>query len=81
MVPQTRLVAWSAMVLIPFGIIAHWNSTATAASLVAAALFVLIVVLDAVISRQRLTGLSVELPEVVRMQRERPGRNRSHPPQ
>ena len=38
-VPQTRLVAWSAMVLIPFGIIAHWNSTATAASLVAAALF------------------------------------------
>ncbi|HWB58961.1 MAG TPA: DUF58 domain-containing protein [Chthoniobacteraceae bacterium] len=73
MVPQNRLIAWSAIVLVPFGIVASWNSTAMAASLLAAALFAFVVVLDAVLSRGRLDGLAVDLPEVVRLQRERPG--------
>ena len=72
-VPQTRLIAWSAIVLVPFAIVAHWNSTAMAFSAVFTGLFVLVVLADAAGSRSRLAGIGVDLPDVVRLQRERPG--------
>lgn len=71
-VPQTRLVAWSAMVLVPFAIIAPWNPTASAVSLLAVGLFALLVIADLALSRGRLAGLAVDLPEIVRLQSEKP---------
>ncbi len=90
MIPQKRLVAWSAIVLVPFAIIAHWNAAAMAVSLTAILFFVFVVLADAVASRGRLAGITVDLPAIVRLQRERPGaieilihqriQTRPHPP-
>ena len=73
MVPQKRLVAWSAIVLVPFAIIAHWSDAAMAVSLTAVLFFVVVVLADAASSRGRMAGLAVDLPPVVRLQRQRPG--------
>ena len=71
-IPQTRLVAWSAIVLVPIGAIAGAGSTGMLAAGIAAAAFFVVVAIDAIAARNRLAGLGVDLPEVTRLQKDRP---------
>jgi uncharacterized protein (DUF58 family) len=72
-VPRTRLLLWIALIVLPFAAVA---ATITGATTVAAVfiggLFAAVVV-DAFLSFGQLTGVHVQLPEVVRWQKDRPG--------
>ena len=72
-VPQTRLVAWSAIVLVPCGAVAAGGGFALAVSCAIMGLFALLAVVDLAASRKRVAGIRVELQETVRLQREHPG--------
>lgn len=73
MVPQSRLIVWSAILFIPVGVVAGLGVFALAVSGTLAGLFVLLLIIDAVLARRRLAGVGVELPAVVRLQRNHPG--------
>ena len=72
-VPSAKLLLWVSLIVLPFAAV---GATVPGALLISAffivALFVLVVV-DAFLSRGRLAGLRVVLPEVVRLQKDRPG--------
>jgi len=72
-IPRTRLIIWSAMVFIPFGLVAGTGTEALVAGGALAGLFLLLALIDLVLSWNRLAGIAFELPEVVRMQRNHPG--------
>jgi len=72
-IPRTRLIAWSALVLVPLGAVAGTSPAALAAAGLAAGLFAVLVIADAFAARGRLWGLGIDLPEVVRLQRRREG--------
>jgi uncharacterized protein (DUF58 family) len=72
-VPRTRLLTWFALLAVPFATLA---AAVPEYALVAggmAGLFVLLALLDAVMGLGALDGLSVELPKVVRLSKDRPG--------
>ncbi len=72
-VPRTRLILWIALIVLPFAAVA---ATLPAAAGIAA-LFVgglaVLVLYDALVARGRLIGVRVLLPELVRLQKDRPG--------
>ena len=73
LVPRTRLILWVSLIVLPFAAVA---ATLPAASGFAA-LFIgglgFLVLYDALVARGRLIGVRVILPEVVRLQKDRPG--------
>jgi uncharacterized protein (DUF58 family) len=72
-VPRTRLLTWFALLAVPFATLA---AAVPEYALVAggmAGLFVLLALLDAAMGLGALDGLSVELPKVVRLSKDRPG--------
>ncbi|MGB8355527.1 MAG: DUF58 domain-containing protein [Chthoniobacteraceae bacterium] len=77
-IPQTRLVVWSALVLVPFGAVAGAGQYALILACIATGVFALLVIADAVAARGRLAGLGVDLPDVVRLQKGRPGEIELH---
>lgn len=72
-VPRNRLLLWIALIVLPFSAVA---ATIPGALLVSGfligALFA-VVIIDALLARGRLTGIRVQLPELVRLQKDRPG--------
>ena len=72
-VPRTRLLLWLSLIVLPFAAVA---ATLPAAAGIAA-LFIgglaFLVIYDALVARGRLVGVRVHLPEVVRLQKDRPG--------
>lgn len=72
-VPRTRLLLWISLIVLPF---AAAGATIPGAFLVSAtligALFAAVIV-DALLARGQLAGLRVQLPELVRLQKDRPG--------
>ena len=72
-VPSLKLLFWVCVVFLPFAaLLTAVPSTAMLSGCLMAALVILAAV-DAVLGRGCLTGISVELPEVVRLSRDRDG--------
>lgn len=70
-VPSSRLLFWVAVVVLPFALLAGVVPAAATVSLSLIGGFFLISIIDAIGSRQSLAGLGVELPDVIRMSKER----------
>ena len=72
-VPRTRLLLWIALVVLPFAAVAATLPWAGGI----AALFIgglgFLVIYDALVAQGRLIGVRVHLPDVVRLQKDRPG--------
>ncbi len=72
-VPRTRLILWVSLIVLPFAAI---GATVPGAFAISAALIgglVAVVLADALLAQGRLDGIRVELPELVRLQKDRPG--------
>ncbi len=73
LVPRTRLLVWIALIVLPFAAVAATLPAAAGF----AALFIgglgFLVIYDALVARGRLIGVRVELPEIVRLQKDRAG--------
>lgn len=72
-VPRTRLLTWFALLALPFATLAVAVPEYALVAGGMAGLFVLLALLDAVMGLGALDGLSVELPKVVRLSKDRPG--------
>src|ERR1051325_10754257 len=70
-VPSSRLLLWFALVVLPFALLGAADPAAMALSFGCIGIFIAIVLADAVRARASLAGISVELPEVVRMSKDR----------
>jgi uncharacterized protein (DUF58 family) len=70
-VPRTRLLFWVALVVLPCGLLSISTPGGSAIYLAALGVLVVVSVLDAARARQQLAGISLELPAVTRMSRER----------
>ena len=72
-VPRTRLILWVTLIVLPFATVAATLPAAAGF----AALFIgglgFLVLYDALVARGRLIGVRVLLPELVRLQKDRPG--------
>ncbi len=73
LVPRTRLILWTALVVLPFATVGATIPGASAfAALFIGALFV-VAFADAVVAPGRLAGIRVEFPALVRLQKDREG--------
>jgi uncharacterized protein (DUF58 family) len=70
-VPRTRLLIWFALVVLPCATIAGTVPAAFGLSALVLATFVVLAVADGLRARGTLRGLAVELPELVRLQKDR----------
>jgi uncharacterized protein (DUF58 family) len=70
-VPRTRLLFWIAAVVLPFGLLAGVEPAAAGVSVFFIAGLFLVVIVDAFGARKSLDGISVELPDVARMSKDR----------
>lgn len=72
-VPQSRLLFWFAVVVLPFSVLGALYAEAMIFCVVLMAGLLALALVDAVLALGRLEGISVELPKLVRFSRERPG--------
>jgi uncharacterized protein (DUF58 family) len=73
-VPRSRLLFWVAIVVLPFALLGIVEPTPSAVALLAIGGLVVVVVVDAASARNGLNGVSVELPKVTRMSKDREGK-------
>jgi uncharacterized protein (DUF58 family) len=73
-VPRNRLLVWVAMVVLPFALLGAVVPTALSVALLAIVLFLLLALIDATLAHRSLTGITVELPAISRLSREREGK-------
>ena len=66
-VPTYKLLFWFAIVFLPVSILIALVPAATAAGLGMAVMLIVVAIIDAVVSRDRLAGIRVTIPEVVRL--------------
>src|SRR5437762_66984 len=72
-VPRTRLLLWIALIVLPFAAVgATLPAAFTVSTVFIGGLFAAVMV-DAFLSFGQLTGIRVQLPDVVRLQKDRPG--------
>jgi uncharacterized protein (DUF58 family) len=72
-VPQTRLLSWFAVVVLPFSALGAVYPEALLICLALIAAWLVVAVLDASLALGCLEGIAVGLPAVVRLSKERPG--------
>lgn len=72
-VPRARLLLWIALIVLPFAAVAATVPGATAIASVCIGGFFAAILVDAFLSFGQLTGIRVQLPDVVRWQKDRPG--------
>ena len=72
-VPQTRLLFWSAVVVLPCGLLAAADPALAVFAGGGVAAFAALAGLDAIWSRRGLAGIEVRLPEIVRLSQDRAG--------
>ena len=70
-VPRTRLLFWTALVALPCAFIAGVSPAMAAAALTLIALLVIFAIIDALVARKNIAGISVILPNVSRMSKDR----------
>jgi uncharacterized protein (DUF58 family) len=73
LVPRTRLLLWISLLVLPFAAVGATVPGAFAISMIFIGSFFAVVLADALLSRGQLAGVRVQLPEVVRWQKDRPG--------
>src|SRR5687768_536923 len=73
LVPQTRLLFWVAAVAVPFSLLATVNETGIVVAAIGVGVLLATALIDALRGFRALDGISVELPAVVRLAREREG--------
>jgi len=73
-VPRNQLLFWVAVVVLPFALLAAVAPGAAAVSLAFIGVFCLAAVVDAFGGRNSLNGLSVELPAIIRLSKDRGGK-------
>jgi len=71
LVPRSRLLLWVAVAVLPFSLLGAIEPSAAAVSLVVVIGLAALVLADAVGTGRRLAGITVELPAVARMSKER----------
>ena len=72
-VPRTRLLLWISLIVLPFAAVgATMPGALVISALLIGGLFAAVLV-DAFLARGQLAGIRVQLPEVVRLQKDRPG--------
>jgi uncharacterized protein (DUF58 family) len=72
-VPTNKLLFWFGLVFLPVSVLIALVPAVIGPGLGLAILLVAVIVLDAVISRERLTGIQITTPEVVRLSAGREG--------
>jgi uncharacterized protein (DUF58 family) len=73
-VPRSRLLFWTAVVVLPFAFVATVAPNAAAMSLLFMVGLLLVAIADAIGARKSLAGIGVELPAVARMSKDREGK-------
>lgn len=73
-VPRARLLFWFAAVVLPFALLATADLDAVSISAGIIGAFLLITVIDAFCAKRSLKGISVELPPVARLSKDREGK-------
>lgn len=73
-VPRNRLLFWVAALVLPFALLAGIEPATAAVSVAIIGVFVVTVLVDAFGARRRLKELKAELPSVIRMSKDRPGK-------
>lgn len=72
-VPKNRLLFWVGMVILPFAFVAGWAPSAEIPALVLTTLLTAAALADLFMGFRRLRGIGVELPDLVRISKERDG--------
>ena len=70
-VPRSRLLLWTAIIVLPFALLAAVSPGAVAISLLFIGALLLLALADALVARKNLAGIGVELPPVSRMSKDR----------
>jgi uncharacterized protein (DUF58 family) len=73
-VPRNKLLFWVGIVILPFCLVAAVVPGMLMAALGLMGIFILLALIDAVRSLGNLAGFSVQIPPVVRMSKDRPGK-------
>src|SRR5262249_4019736 len=73
-VPRNRLLFWVAVVVLPFALLAAVEPAAAVVAFVFIGGFAVVALADAFGAMRSLTGLSVELPPVTRLSKDREGK-------
>ncbi|HEY3898653.1 MAG TPA: DUF58 domain-containing protein [Chthoniobacter sp.] len=73
LVPRTRLLLWISLIVLPFAAVGATVPGAFTISMIFIGGFSAVVLADALLSRGQLAGIRVQLPEIVRWQKDRPG--------
>jgi len=73
-VPRNRLLLWTAIIVLPFALLAAIEPAALAVSGAVVGAFLLVAAVDALVARRGLRGISAELPPVSRMSKARPAK-------
>ncbi|MBI3882216.1 MAG: DUF58 domain-containing protein [Verrucomicrobia bacterium] len=71
--PSSRLLTWTALLVVPFATIAGLLSDSVTLAVGMVLLFLLLALLDAVLGLGALNGIRVELPKVIRLSKDRAG--------
>ncbi len=72
--PENRLLFWFGAIVVPFALVGAVEPAATTFSICIIGGLILVAILDVLHAPRRLAGLSICLPPVVRMSRDRPAR-------
>ena len=72
-VPRTRLILWVSLIVLPFAALAGTMPSALGVSALAIGALITLAIGDAFLATSRVSGIRVELPEVVRLQKDHPG--------
>jgi len=72
-VPQSRLLFWFALIVLPFSVLGALSSNAEIFAVVLIAALLVVALADAAFAYGKLDGLSVELPPVIRVSKDRAG--------
>jgi uncharacterized protein (DUF58 family) len=73
MVPRTRLIVCTALVVLPLSVVGAMSHAGLQIALAGIGAFFLLVALDAIAGSGRLRGLRIELPALTRLQKDQPG--------
>lgn len=71
--PKNRLIFFTGIIVIPFTLTAVISPVSSAVSVIAIFSFIGVAIVDGILSIRRLAGVSVALPEVIRLSQDREG--------
>ena len=72
-VPRTRLILWVSLIVLPFAALAGTMPSALGVSAFAIGALFTLALADAILATSRVSGIRVELPDLVRLQKDHPG--------